>query len=220
MQIATAFHRTETEVYKKLDALRLQRHRLLSVGAVALASSRRASAFHPANSRGTFGYHDGVEALRGEHVPRDGWALYAVGGLEGIYNEEIKTIILFKNMDRCCNEKKKPQAASRIGINSERICGCPLFESVGIALPEVVFIPLPNARHVKTSKYSVYYLMIDPNGNLELSSPVIKDRVIQGFTDRIFLAEGDDLDLDLTLPDVGPMDGDEFVIEVKRKNEQ
>ena len=220
MQIATAFHRTESEVALKLNALRLERKRLVSVGAVALASSRRASAFHPANSRGTFGYHDGVEALRGEHIPQDGWAVYAVGGLEGIYNEDIKTIILFKNMDRCCSEDKKPQAASRIGVNSERICGFPLFESVGIALPEVAFTLLPNARHVKTSKYSVYYLMIDRNGNLELSSPVIKDRVIQGFTDRIFLAEGDDLDLELTLPDVDPMDGDEFVIEVKRKNEQ
>ena len=220
MQVATIFHQSESEVETKLADFRLDRRVLISVGAVALASSRRPSALHPANSRGTFSYHDGVETLRLAHVGRHGWATYAVGGLEGIYNEGTKTIVLFKNMDRCCNEHKKPQAASRLGVNSERICTAPLFDSVGVELPEPTYVLLPTAWRLKTSKYRVYYLMIDPNGNLELGSPVIKHRAIQGYTDRVFLALGDDLDLALALHDEGPKMDDDFVIEVKRKNDR
>lgn len=203
----------------RLTALGLDRKKLISVGAVAYAARLSASALHPANAPGTFSYHDGVEAIRVEFMGRDGWARYAVGGLEGIYNEELKVIVLFKNVDRCCDESKVPQAG-KIGVNSKRICAAPLFESAGVDLPEVPYALLPTSTHVRTSKFSVFYLMLDPDGGLEFSQPVIEDEAITHCIERIFLVNGGDLDLEETLPDEGPVNGDDFVIEVKRKNER
>lgn len=219
MQADTTFHRSPVEAGLRLAGMRLDLNRLLSAGAVALSARRRASALHPANAPGTFSYHDGVEAIRVEFMGRDGWARYAVGGLEGIYNEETQTIILFRNVDRCCDEHKTPQVG-KIGANSKRICAAPLFEKFGMDLPEVVYTLLPTSTHVKTSKFAVYYLMLDPEGGLELSRPVIEDDAITHCIERIFLQDGRELALDDVLPEKGPMDGDDFVIEVKRKNEQ
>ena len=60
-------------------------------------------------------------------------------------------------------------------MNSKRICAAPLFESAGVELPEVPYTLLPTSTHVRTSKFRVFYLMLDPDGGLELSQPVIED---------------------------------------------
>lgn len=220
MQNAAIIYREPVEVDVKLQQLALESPKLVSIGVVALAARNSASALHPANAPGTFAYHDGVEALRVEHMGRNGWVRYAVGGLEGIFHEELNLIVLFKNVDRCCIDFRVPQA-SRIGVNAEKISGAPLFEHIGADLPEVTYIRLPSSGNVKTSKARAYYLMVDPDGGIELSMPVIEGEQIKSCIERIYLSSGGELDVLNKMPDeAGPKGEDDFVIKIKRKNER
>lgn len=219
MAFDTSIIKEGARVHDRLALISLDHKRLAAVGSAAMFGRSQASALHPANAAGIFAYHDGVEALRAEFLGRDGWRKYAKGGLEGIYHDEHRLIILFKNVHRCCSDAETPQAAP-VGVNSEKICeNATLFDHVGVDLPSVGYILDPGSFGVKTSRISVFYLMIDQDGRLELSMPVFKEKAIEYCVERIYIVEDADLDRLDDLAEDAAQDDDDFVIEVKRKNE-
>ncbi|WP_170449178.1 hypothetical protein [Ruegeria arenilitoris] len=169
----------------RLAELELELDRLIAAGHHALAGRASASPLHPANTAGFLSYADGVKGLRAENMEGN-WRFFRQEGVEGICNDNLKLRVLFANVFEACGERD-PQARSRKGAGSERVAGGDLFEKAGIDLPDSV---------VKfRGDYKTYYLMVDQNGAMELSLPIVKAgghflRCIE----RIFLIDGSDLD--------------------------
>lgn len=217
--LQTRILKDNDDIVSRLEHMSLEHRRLIAAGGAAMAGRGRASALHSGTAKGTFTYHDGVEGLRAEIIGRGGWSIYSEGGLEGIVNDELKLIVLVKTVDRCCSDFHQPRTRP-IGANSEKICkGASLFEHVGADLPAITAIREPGSVNLRTARFSVYYLMIDPQGRLELSMPVFEDKKIKTCVERIYLVQEADLDPVEELPEDAPQGEDDFVIEVKRKNE-
>ena len=170
---------------QRLSELQLECDRLIAAGHHALAGRASASPLHPSNTAGFLSYADGVKGLRAENID-DNWRVFRREGVEGICNDDLKIRVLFANVFEACGERD-PQARSRKGAGSERVASGDLFESAGIDLPDSV---------IKfRGDYKTYYLMVDQNGAMELSLPIVKAggnflRCIE----RIFLIDGSDLD--------------------------
>ncbi|MEX1661383.1 hypothetical protein AB4874_06925 [Thioclava sp. 15-R06ZXC-3] len=169
----------------RLSELGLERHRLIAAGHHALAGRANASPLHPANTAGFFSYADGVKGLRAENMGAN-WQFFRSEGVEGICNEELNLRVLFANVHVACGPTD-PQARSKKGAGSERVACGDMFEAAGVELPVSV---------VKFSgDYKTYYLMVDQNGAMELSLPIVKaGGNFLRCVERIFLIDGNDLD--------------------------
>ncbi|WIY27385.1 hypothetical protein [Parasedimentitalea psychrophila] len=190
-----------------LDALQLDRDRLIAAGHHAMAGRASASPLHPSNTAGFLSYADGVKGLRAENIGDD-WQLFRSEGVEGICNEELKLRVLFANVFEACGEDD-PQARSRKGAGSERVACGDMFEAVGVELPLSV---------IKFSgDYKTYYLMVDQHGAMELSLPIVKaGGNFLRCVERIFLIGGNDLDeIDFGVDE--PADDSDLDIIVTRK---
>lgn len=168
-----------------LSELQLERDRLIAAGQHALAGRASASPLHPSNTAGFLSYADGVKGLRVENVDEN-WSVFRSEGVEGICNDGLKIRVLFSNVFEACGERD-PQARSRKGAGSERVASGDLFDSAGIDLPDSVI-----KFH---GDYKTYYLMVDQNGAMELSLPIVKagGNFLRCVV-RIFLIDGSDLD--------------------------
>jgi hypothetical protein len=168
-----------------LTELELKRDQLIAAGHHALAARAGTSPFHPANAAGYFSYADGVKGLRLECIGDD-WEFFRSEGVEGICNKKLKKRVLFANVHEACGNDD-PQARSRKGAGSERVACGDMFDAAGIDLPVSV---------VKfTGDYKTYYLMVDQNGAMELSLPIVKaGGKFLRCVERIFLIDGNDLD--------------------------
>lgn len=177
--------REEWEVVPRLVEMQLEKEKLLNTRSIAVGASADATPFFPANSPGTFSYHYGTFALRNEFVGEN-WEVDRSNGVETIKNECMRIKVVFANVDVACDDAHEPRPRSSKGAGAERLCaGNDLFGG------------LP--RYVKVSGagedgWTVYYLMVAPNGAAELSRPIVKGGTFQQFIERLYLSDGSDLD--------------------------
>lgn len=184
--IETLVLREPWDVDRRLGQLDLEKSKLLQVRDVSRASAANATPFHPANASGTFSYQDGTFALRNLHVGAGSrWLLDRTNGVEAIRNDALKVRVIFGNVDVACDDANKPKPRSAKGAGAERACQGNLF---GDSLPEYVASP--------TDAFATYYLMVDEDGAVELTRPVIKGRTFSAYVERIYLSDGGDKGLE------------------------
>jgi hypothetical protein len=176
------------DVDRRLRDLGLDRRKLLNVAARALAERANSTPFHCLNAAGTLAYQYGVFALRHEFVP-DGWDIDRDGGVESIRLDPINTKVSFANVDLACNLVHSPKPRSEKGAGSERAAMGNLFGT----LPE--FAP---HQH---SDFALYYLMVDDDGNAELTRPIVQSGTFGVPVERIFLGNPNDEDTSELLVD-------------------
>jgi hypothetical protein len=182
-RVETVVRREPWEVSARVAELQLTIEGLLRVRSIAIAASADATPFHPANAAGTFAYHHGTFALRNEYVGKI-WRLERPDGVEAIVNEKLKIRVVFANVDFACDDELKPKPRSRKGAGAERVCMGNLFGS------------LPDYAPAQPEGWVTFYLMVDPRGAAELTRPVVKNNTFTAWIERIYLSNGDDLDLD------------------------
>ncbi len=204
--VETIVRRDPWDVAARIAELQLTVDGLLNVRAMAVGAAADATPFHPANAAGTFSYHHGTFGLRKEFVGKI-WRVERPDGVEAIINEGLKVRVVFANVDVACDDDLKPRPRSRKGAGAERVCMGNLFGS----LPEY-------APAQPRGGWTTFYLMVDQRGAAELTQPVVKNNTFTAWIERIYLSNGDDLDLaGRRLPlDNGDV-ADDFDPEVVRK---
>ena len=202
-RIETKVFRDPWDVNQRLDDLKLTRQGLLKVRAVALQEAANATPHHCKNAPGTFAYQHGTWALR-EVFVGDDWSADVFDGVEVIRNEKLKIRIAYSNVDIACNDDQPPKPRSKKGAGAERVCIGNLFGD------------LPIYTHTPTRGEATYYVMVDENGAVELTRPVVKNGTFLSYIERIYLSDGSDLAHDpLALDDNDIADG--FDPQVARK---
>ncbi|MER8404880.1 hypothetical protein [Mesorhizobium sp. M0601] len=206
--IPTRVLREEWEVLPRLEYLQLERAKLLVARNIAVGAAADATLFFPANAAGTFSYHYGTFSLRNEFVGAD-WVLDRTNGVETIRNEARRIKIVFANVDIACSDHHDPKPRSSKGAGAERLCaGNDLFGG----LPS--YAPVHQADE---KGWTVYYLMVAPDGAAELSCPVVKGGRFTHFVERLFLSDGSDLDAEPKLSFDSDDVADDFDPKVARK---
>nr|WP_294544396.1 hypothetical protein [uncultured Rhodopila sp.] len=181
-KILTRILKEPWEVDPELARLNLTRAKLLKVRTMALGAAADATGYHAANAAGTFSYHGGIYGLRDELVGEH-WRQDRPNGIEAVRNDAKNVILSFVNVDLACNDMHNPVPRSKKGSGAEKV-------SQGKGL----FDDLPAFAEAPTSPYAFYYLMVDEQGAVELSRPVVKYQTFSAFIDRIYLSSGDDFD--------------------------
>ena len=176
----------------------------MALGGAAEAST----SFHAANAEGTFAYHVGTFALRKEHYGET-WKIDRENGVESIRNDADRIKVVFANVDIACSDARDPKPRSSKGSGSEKLCaGNDLFGG----LPRYVETPEKTA-----TSWTVYYLMVAPNGAVELSCPIVKDDTFKKLVERIYLSDGSDFDTEPRLSLDDQDIADDFDPQVARK---
>jgi hypothetical protein len=177
--------REDWEVLPRLAEMQLEKGKLLSARSIAVGAAADATPFFPANAAGTLSYHYGTFGLRNEFVG-DNWVVDRSNGVETIKNEAKRIKIVFANVDVACNDEHEPKPRSTKGAGAERLCaGNDLFGG----LPRYVKV-----AEASEDGWTVYYLMVAPNGAAELSRPIVKGGTFQKFIERLYLSDGSDMD--------------------------
>lgn len=181
--IETKIVKDPADVARWVLGKRLSRAGLLRAAAIARNESANATAFHPANAAGTFGYQHGTFALRDQFVSDDddGWVIDRVGGVESIRNDAVKMRVAFCNVDLACDDNRVPQPRSHKGSGAELASrGGDLFKD------------LPHYAPRSTDDWSLFYLMTDENGATELTRPVLRAGTFVATIERVYLSYGGD----------------------------
>jgi hypothetical protein len=206
--VKTRILREPWEVEARLAEMGLEKSKLLTVRSTAVGAAADATRFHPANAAGTFSYQHGTFALRNEHVG-DVWLLDRPNGVEAIRNESARIKIVFANVDIACDDAQEPKPRSSKGAGAERLCAAnDLFGD----LPR--FARVPERGEVG---WTIYYLMVAPNGAVELSCPVVKGGAFVSFIERLYLSDGSDLEGEFKLSLDDRDAADDFDPKVARK---
>ncbi len=203
----TKILREDWEAKPRLKELRLDKDKLLIVRATAVGAAAEATPFHPANAAGTFSYQHGTFALRLENVGNHGWDSDRPNGVEAIKNDAIRVRVVFANVDVACNDEHEPKARSGKGAGAQRLCaGNGLFGD----------LPRYTDDSPDDEGWITFYLMVAPDGAVELSRATVEHHQFKGFVERIYLSDGSDLGME---PEVGDDDvpADEFDPQVARK---
>lgn len=180
------------DVDRRIKDMGLTRAGLVNAVRAARTASGNATALHPSNAAGTFGYHEGIAAFRREFICDD-WVIDRKDGVETIRNDRKGLKVGFCNVDHACADKA-PKPRSDKGAASERACGPMLFDA-----DELRYYARDSAEGL-----AFYYLMVDETGRAELSRPNIVGKTFKGALERIFLLpEGDEDDMLLNLDDGG-----------------
>lgn len=183
--VETRILREDWEVQRRLAELELEKTKLLEVRSTAVGAAADATQFHPANAAGTLSYQHGTFALRHEHVGKS-WLLDRPNGVEAIRNEARKLRLVFANVDIACDPDREPTPRSSKGAGAELLCAGNLFGE----LPRF-------ARPSQEQGWTTYYLMVAPDGAVELSCCAVRARTFKDFVERLFLSDGSDLDSEL-----------------------
>lgn len=184
----TQTFQSEVNVIRKLDELRLSRDGLIACAEAAISASADVTANHPNNSSGTYRYHEGTASLRDLFVGVDGWAKETTNNIEAIFNKEIGTRVVFKNVDRACSELHLPQPISPQKSASKRsIQTNSLFDPQAIPL---TFAP------VKDYGIKTYYLLVSEKdeeiyAELSLVTEVTHTGFFSGIAERVFIVSPD-----------------------------
>lgn len=186
----TELRREPWDVDRRLATMKLSRKTLMEIADVALNEASNATPFHPANSAGTFSYHQGTWALRDRYVGKEGWALERLEGVEAIYNSDLKLRVVFANVDNACLDEQPPKPRSKKGSGSERA-------SSGNLFPD-----LPQYAPLQTGGGATFYLMVDARRAAELTQPIVEDGTFASYVERIYLRDaGEDRDVEVFLDD-------------------
>jgi len=177
----------------------LHRATLIEIADIALNEASNATPYHPANSAGTFSYHQGTWALRDRHVGENGWALERSEGVEAIFNHDLQLRVVFANVDAACLDAQPPKPRSRKGSGSERA-------SSGNLFPE-----LPQYAPNQIGGEATYYLMVDATGAVELTRATVENGTFGSYLERIYLRAGGS-GLGAALDDDGPIEFDPQVV--------
>jgi len=114
------------DVDRRIAEMGLSKAGLINAVRASRTASGNATALHPSNAAGTYGYHEGVASLRQEFIGKE-WVIDRKDGVETIRNDLKGLKIGFCNVDRACGDKA-PKPRSDKGIASERACGPMLFD--------------------------------------------------------------------------------------------
>ncbi|MGF1591967.1 MAG: hypothetical protein ACFCUW_01735 [Kiloniellaceae bacterium] len=201
--IETKILREQWDVDRRLSELGLSRTKLLEVRDIARSSASNATPFHPANAAGTFAYQDGSWALRDKHAGSD-WSMDRTNGVEAIRNEELGVRVIFSNVDLACDDDQGPKPRSSKGAGAERACMGNLFDD------------LPHFAPRQTDGSATFYLMVDDQGAVELTRPVVRRGTFSAYVERIYLSDGSDMDVERQFFDDGDR-VDDFDPHVARK---
>lgn len=136
------------------------------------------------NAPGTLAYHYGVLETRVQFMG-DHWEISRSGGFEAIFNPEKKIKLGYQTVDVACAKAIGPKPRTEKGAGSERECEGNLFDYSGVFAPKLVQKP--------KGAISVFYIMVDERGAVEVSQPVIEDGKFVGFVVRAFVSDGSDL---------------------------
>jgi len=177
---ATVIRKEPWEVNPRLLELLTSREKLLLVRDVAVSSAADATPFHCANAPGTFAYQNGTYALRDALIGTHDWCLDRPDNVEAVRSETANILIAFANVDLACVDEHQPKPRSQKGSGSERTSQTSLFAS----LPQ--FAPIPNDRR------ALFYVMVDENGAVEFSRPIIKNKTFVNSIERNYLSDGGD----------------------------
>lgn len=177
--VETKVVRETWDVDRRLKELRLSRRKLLEIVAVAMTERANATPYHPINAPGTFSYQHAVFALRDKFVP-DGFEVDREGGVESIRHDDIKIKVAFANVDLACDRGHIPQPRSEKGSGSERA-------AIGNLFGE-----LPHFAPQHQGGYALFHLMMDEDGNSELTRAIVKNKTFSAAVERIFLGKPDD----------------------------
>lgn len=180
------------DVDRRIAEMGLSKEGLVNAVRAARTASGNATALHPSNAAGTFGYHEGVASLRQEFIGKE-WIIGRKDGVETIRNDQKGLKIGFCNVDLACGDKA-PKPRSDKSPASERACGPMLFDP-----DKLRYFVRKGAEEL-----AFYYLMVDETGRTELTRPKISGKTFEGAIERIFLLpEGDEEDMLLNLDDDG-----------------
>ncbi|MFT9063280.1 MAG: hypothetical protein ABF430_05695 [Acetobacter persici] len=166
------------EVDNFLESIDASRNQFFLVGQRALHAKTNATPFHAKNAPGTYVYHEAIPQLRFLFVGEK-WTPKTINGVEYIENKDKKIRIAYSSVDVCCLREITPKPCSAKGAGVER------------ALNGSLFSNLPNYTKMedisKQSDYTIYYMMMDEKGNIELSRPVVSNRTFSNYKERNFL---------------------------------
>lgn len=198
-RVQTEVRRETWDVDSRLAAMRLRRAVLIEIADVALNEAANATPFHPANSAGTFSYHQGTWALRDRHVGDGGWALERAEGVEAILNAELQVRVVFANVDAACLDGQPPKPRSRKGSGSERASSGNLFSE------------LPQYARNQGGSEATFYLMVDSGGAVELTRATVENGTFGSYLERIYLRDAGE-QLGAPLDDNGPIEFDPQIV--------
>ena len=195
-----AISQTELDVGRRMEEFGLTKDGLLRVADKAKNARWSATTkFYPATAPSTLAYMEGISALRDEFRGKE-WETYYYDGIEGIVNHKKEIVVSFTNVHLACKDEILPQPISPKGLASERACSGNIDPSGQNECGQRSLFHSP-----RLTDYRFYYLMLDKHGNVELSSPVIRNerfrngRLRNGrfrngrfstFNERIYLRKG------------------------------
>lgn len=207
-----------TDIEERLADFGLSIAQFLAIRDSARAATDDASPLMPLNAPGTLGYIHGVEALRGQILDAT-WQIDRTLGVEAIINREIGIRIGYQNVDKACDPIFKPMPRTVKGPASEKMCGFPLFEHVGMTLDtDADRLPSENINDPLADQVTTYFVMVGEDGSVELSCPIIKNHRYADFVERIFI-DTPDVDWEEKIEgEDGPVD--DFDIDVSFKDTQ
>lgn len=185
--VQTIVRREPWDVHPRLAELGTSLEALLRIRSVARSEAANATPFHCANAAGTFAYQHGVFELRNQHVGED-WRAESLYGVETIVNDRLKVRIAFSNVGVACSDQILPKPRSRKGSGAEQVCEANLFGD----LPH--YAPLP-ADGIPT-----FYVMVDDDGAIELSQPIVSGDTFSAYVERVFVSRGGEDALGVSLP--------------------
>ncbi len=167
--VQTRIRREPWDVDARLAEMGLSRGSLLKARSVALGAAADVTPIHCANAAGTMAYHNGVFALRHEHLGET-WEMARPNNVEVIRNKSAKIMVGFSNVHLACDDDDPPEPRSEKGAGAERV------EQQAGLFPDLPrFAPRPSS-----DAWAMYYLCVDQRGRAELSRPVIRDGTYVG----------------------------------------
>lgn len=193
----------------------ISKENFLEIVRQVVAAKRNTTDDDACFASGMYAYLRAVPALRS--ISRrlgNGWEPYRKGGLEGIFNEGMRRIIIPQNVDMACSKSLGPKSISRKGRATQRIVNSslnmPLFDS-----------PIEEASPQKKDGYEIWYLCISDDivigTRAEISCPIsVVDGQFSGFSERIFIVQKGEFD-GLEISDDFDVQEQNYDIKVSRK---
>ena len=185
-RLETKIFDDDIDVNRRLAELDMDKQDILDIRDVANSYfTTGLSPFFLLNSAGLLAYHWGTRELRATFLKR-GWRIYESGGIGGVRHSDKKIIAIYQNVNKACNLSDLPQPRSRKGPGSENLGMGNLFDGIEENIPSTY-----SGERIDTA---VWYVMVDPDGAVEVTHAIVSDGEFSDFIERIFIHDGRDLD--------------------------
>lgn len=179
------------QILPRLTEMDLEQGPLLRVRDVSLLSRNNATRYHAIATPGWNAYGDGLFTLRDQLIGNgpfgDHWQQYFHKNVEGVYNKRRNLIISYCSVLRA-HTIDVPQRRRKCGSVVESLCAGDNYE-----LFADHDLPVSSRRMADDPMF--YYLMVDEDGRVELTCPIVEGKRFANYVERIFLSDGSDFDL-------------------------